>query len=92
MKRRALMIASQMDGGNEGGLTFLVYLVEGSNGELGVAVYNYFIENYSFGMHTLDNKTQVYIENELQDTVLVTNNVTFNFYYSLMSDGIIAGQ
>lgn len=86
------MIASQMDGGNAGGLTFPVYLVEGSNGELGVAVYNYFKENYSFGTHTLDNKTQVYIENELQDTVLVTNNVTFNFYYSLMSGGIITTQ
>ena len=66
-------------------MTFPVYLTIGENGELGIAVFNYFKENYSFGIHTLDNNTQVYIDNELMSTVLVTVNVTFGRYVLLSS-------
>lgn len=79
MRRRALLAASIPSGGG-GGLTFPVYLTIGHNGELGIAVFNYFKENYSFGLHTLDDKTQVYIDNELQSSVLVTGFVTFGSY------------
>lgn len=84
MRRRALLAASQKV---EDGLTFPVYLIRGHNGELGIAVYNYFKENYSFGVHTLDDNTQVYIDNELMSMVMVTANVTFNGSYVLLSDG-----
>ena len=57
-----------------------MYLVKGDNGQLGIDVYNYFKENYSFGMHTLDDNTQVYINNELKSRVLVTANVAFDEY------------
>ena len=66
-----------------GGLTFPVYLITGNNGELGIAVFNYFKENYSFGIHTLDNNTQVYINNELMSSVVVTATVTFGPYVLL---------
>lgn len=70
----------------DNGLTFPVYLITGNNGQLGIDVYNYFKENYSFGIHALDDNAQVYIDNELQSTVLVTGNVTFGNYL-LLSDG-----
>jgi hypothetical protein len=87
MRRRALMAASQSSGEQGGGLTFPVYLIAGNNGELGIAVFNYFKENYSFGFHTLDDKTQVYVDNELQSSVVVTAFVTFSEGYILTSEG-----
>lgn len=73
-----------MGGGN--GLTFPVYLISGNNGQLGIDVFNYFKKNYSFGFHTLDDNTQVYIDNELQSFVVVTVNLTIGNYI-LLSDG-----
>lgn len=66
---------------------FPVYLTIGDNGELGISVFNYFKENYSFGLHILDNSTQVYIDNTLMSYVLVTGNVTFDNNYLLLSNG-----
>ena len=86
MRRRALLAASAAGGGGNNGLTFPVYLITGHNGELGISVFNYFKENYSFGIHPLDDNTQVYIDNELMSTVLVTGNVTFDNYL-LMDNG-----
>lgn len=86
MSRRRALLAASMQSGEEGGLTFPVYLITGYNGQLGIDVYNYFKENYSFGAHTLDDNTQVYIDNELQSEVLVTGHVSFG-YYLLLSDG-----
>lgn len=82
-RRRALLASTQSQNG--GG--FPVYLTTGNNGELGISVFNYFKENYSFGMHILDNSTQVYIDNELMSSVLVTGNVTFDSIYLLLSNG-----
>jgi hypothetical protein len=78
--------AREESGGN--GFTFPVYLIIGYNGQLGIDVFNYFKENYSFGFHTLDDNTQVYIDNELQSTVIVTENITFGNNYLLMSNGL----
>ena len=88
MSRRNLLSASY-GGGN--GLTFPVYLIIGNNGQLGIDVFNYFKENYSFGLHTLDDNTQVYINNELQSTVVITGNITFGNYL-LLSDGVCGLQ
>ena len=55
-RRRALLaLMSVIDNG----LEFPVYLIRGNNGELGIKAFNYFTENYSFGVHTLDDSTQV---------------------------------
>lgn len=85
MRRRLLLAASKIV--EEEGLTFPVYLIRGNNGELGIAVFNYFKENYSFGVHTLDDNTQVYIDNELMSMVMVTAVVAFDGGYMLTSEG-----
>lgn len=90
MRRRALLAASQTGGGESG--LFPVYLIKGENGELGISVFNYFKENYSFGLHDLDDNTQVYIDNELMSNVLVTGFVTFNEMYLLTASGYCNNQ
>lgn len=87
MRRRALLAASQTGGGDSD--LFPVYLILGDNGELGISVFNYFKENYSFGIHSLDDNTQVYINNESMSEVLVTATVTFDGSYVLLTNGII---
>ena len=89
MSRRNLLLATTTPPTT--GLQFPVYLVEGGNGQLGIDVYNYFKENYSFGVYTLDDNTQVYINNELKSTVVVTANVGFD-EYTLYSNGFCGLQ
>ena len=45
MERRRLQLANSHDSGGGTSLEFPIYLVEGDNGQVGVDLYNYVIEN-----------------------------------------------
>lgn len=61
MRRRALLAASAASGGKS--ITFPVFLIEGDNGEIGIKLFEYIVENaYNYTDYQFKSNEGVYVD------------------------------
>lgn len=91
MRRRALLAASAASGGGGGNSIFPVSLIEGDNGEIGVKLFEYIIENAEdeLGSYYFKDSEGVYVNGAVISYAIIVYDSMIAFESSQFAGNIL---